>query len=88
MREHVRQARLDHFALRLFHRIPQPEQLDTTRVGVDDRVRGARVAVARLTDRSGIQRYFEPACRMNTVSLEADRTSPPASLVDSVNVTG
>src|SRR5919198_5966119 len=54
LREHFRQARPNHFRLRVFDRISQANELDQPVHRVDDRVRRAWIAVARLTDRAGI----------------------------------
>ena len=56
----LRQSGLDNLRLRLFDRIRQAKQFDARAGGrrVDDGVRGARIAVARLSHRSGIDQIL------------------------------
>ena len=56
--EDFRQPRFHDLGLRLLHRILSPAQLHLTPLDVDDGVGGARVAVSRLTDGSGIDQVL------------------------------
>src|SRR5262249_3902626 len=81
LREYLRQSRVDDFRLGVVDPISRPEQFDAPLGRVDDRIRGARIAVARLADGARIDQVLASIAQLDLCFSRRRRTDAVERLV-------